>query len=415
MLASVTEIAQKAKRASKQARSLTTKAKNELLASISNEIDKNKTKIITANSIDIENLPISTKDSFRDRLILDEPRIESMLTSISDIIDLPDPIGQIIDLGKRPNGLHIKKMRTALGVIGIIYESRPNVTTDASALCLKSGNSVILRGGSESINTNLAIGEIIRKSLINNSVDPNIVQVIENTSRDLVSEIASADKYIDLIIPRGSKELLKFLQKHATIPMIKHLDGVCHVFVDDSADIKKSLDISVNSKTNRFGVCNAMETLLVSEMIAVNFLPKVTKILLEKKVEIRGCEVSRKIVPNLNIACEADWQEEYLAPILAVKVVTGIDDAINHINKFGSHHTDAIVSENEEHQKRFLREIESSSVLVNTSTRFADGFEYGLGAEIGISTDKIHARGPVGLEGLTSLKWVVSGNGQVRG
>lgn len=338
-----------------------------------------------------------------------------MLTSISDIIDLPDPIGQIIDLGKRPNGLHIKKMRTALGVIGIIYESRPNVTTDASALCLKSGNSVILRGGSESINTNLAIGEIIRKSLINNSVDPNLVQVIENTSRDLVSEIASADKYIDLIIPRGSKELLKFLQKHATIPMIKHLDGVCHVFVDDSADIKKSLDISVNSKTNRFGVCNAMETLLVSEMIAVNFLPKVTKILLEKKVEIRGCEVSRKIVPNLNIACEADWQEEYLAPILAVKVVTGIDDAITHINKFGSHHTDAIVSENEEHQKRFLREIESSSVLVNTSTRFADGFEYGLGAEIGISTDKIHARGPVGLEGLTSLKWVVSGNGQVRG
>ena len=338
-----------------------------------------------------------------------------MLTSISDIIDLPDPIGQIIDLGKRPNGLHIKKMRTALGVIGIIYESRPNVTTDASALCLKSGNSVILRGGSESINTNLAIGEIIRKSLINNSVDPNLVQVIENTSRDLVSEIASADKYIDLIIPRGSKELLKFLQKHATIPMIKHLDGVCHVFVDDSADIKKSLDISVNSKTNRFGVCNAMETLLVSEMIAVNFLPKVTKILLEKKVEIRGCEVSRKIVPNLNIASQADWQEEYLAPILAVKVVTGIDDAITHINKFGSHHTDAIVSENEEHQKRFLREIESSSVLVNTSTRFADGFEYGLGAEIGISTDKIHARGPFGLEGLTSLKWVVSGNGQVRG
>ncbi len=338
-----------------------------------------------------------------------------MLTSISDIIDLPDPIGQIIDLGKRPNGLHIKKMRTALGVIGIIYESRPNVTTDASALCLKSGNSVILRGGSESINTNLAIGEIIRKSLINNSVDPNLVQVIENTSRDLVSEIASADKYIDLIIPRGSKELLKFLQKHATIPMIKHLDGVCHVFVDDSADIKKSLDISVNSKTNRFGVCNAMETLLVSEIIAVNFLPKVTKILLEKKVEIRGCEVSRKIVPNLNIASKADWREEYLAPILAVKVVTGIDDAINHINKFGSHHTDAIVSENEEHQKRFLREIESSSVLVNTSTRFADGFEYGLGAEIGISTDKIHARGPVGLEGLTSLKWVVSGNGQVRG
>tara|TARA_A100001011_G_scaffold628_1_gene728 strand:- start:77 stop:1093 length:1017 start_codon:yes stop_codon:yes gene_type:complete len=337
-----------------------------------------------------------------------------MLTSISDIIDLPDPIGQIIDLGKRPNGLHIKKMRTALGVIGIIYESRPNVTTDASALCLKSGNSVILRGGSESINTNLAIGEIIRKSLINNSVDPNLVQVIENTSRDLVSEIASADKYIDLIIPRGSKELLKFLQKHATIPMIKHLDGVCHVFVDDSADIKKSLDISVNSKTNRFGVCNAMETLLVSEMIAVNFLPKVTKILSDKKVEIRGCEVSRKIVPNLNIASEADWQEEYLAPILAVKVVTGIDDAITHINKFGSHHTDAIVSENEEHQKRFLREIESSSVLVNTSTRFADGFEYGLGAEIGISTDKIHARGPVGLEGLTSLKWVVSGNGQVR-
>ena len=337
-----------------------------------------------------------------------------MLTSISDIIDLPDPIGQIIDLGKRPNGLHIKKMRTALGVIGIIYESRPNVTTDASALCLKSGNSVILRGGSESINTNLAIGEIIRKSLINNSVDPNLVQVIENTSRDLVSEIASADKYIDLIIPRGSKELLKFLQKHATIPMIKHLDGVCHVFVDDSADIKKSLDISVNSKTNRFGVCNAMETLLVSEMIAVNFLPKVVKILLERKVEIRGCDFSRKIVPNLKIASEADWQEEYLAPILAVKVVTGIDDAINHINKFGSHHTDAIVSENEEHQKRFLREIESSSVLVNTSTRFADGFEYGLGAEIGISTDKIHARGPVGLEGLTSLKWVVSGNGQVR-
>ena len=356
----------------------------------------------------------STKESFRDRLLLDNTRIDNMISSVQDIINLPDPIGQMLDIGVRPNGLEIKKVRSPIGVVGIIYESRPNVTTDASALCIKSGNSVILRGGSEAINTNLLLSKLIQKSLIANSVDPHSVQIISDTSRDLVTELVTTDKYIDLIIPRGSKELLKFLKAHSKIPMIKHLDGNCHVFIDDFADLAKALKISINSKTNRFGVCNAAETLIVSKGIASEFVPKVVNELSKKNVTVRGCDQTKKIVSNIETASEADWYEEYLGPILAIKIVSGINEAIDHINHYGSHHTDAIVSESKENQNIFTQAVDSSSVIINASTRFADGFEYGLGAEIGISTDKIHARGPVGLEGLTSLKWVVSGDGHIK-
>ena len=356
----------------------------------------------------------STKESFRDRLLLDNTRIDNMISSVQDIIKLPDPIGKMLDIGVRPNGLKIKKVRSPIGVVGIIYESRPNVTTDASALCIKSGNSVILRGGSEAINTNLSLSKLIQKSLIANSVDPHSVQIISDTSRDLVTELVTTDKYIDLIIPRGSKELLRFLKAHSKIPMIKHLDGNCHVFIDEFADIAKALKIAINSKTNRFGVCNAAETLIVSKGIACEFVPKVVNELSKKNVTVRGCDQTNKMVSNIETASEADWYEEYLGPILAIKIVSGIKEAIDHINHYGSHHTDAIVSESKKNQNIFTQAVDSSSVIINASTRFADGFEYGLGAEIGISTDKIHARGPVGLEGLTSLRWVVSGDGHIK-
>jgi glutamate-5-semialdehyde dehydrogenase len=337
-----------------------------------------------------------------------------MIEGLNQVAGLPEPVGQITDLQSRPSGIELGKMRVPIGVIGIIYESRPNVTIDAASLCLKSGNATILRGGSEAILSNQAIAACIDQGLLKAGLPSTAVQVIQTTDRDAVGELITMTEHVDVIIPRGGKGLIKRLIADARVPTIKHLDGNCHVYIDSHADHGKAIDIALNSKTHRYGVCNAMESLLIADSIAAELLPKLASRFTEKGVELRGCEQSRRILPNINVATEEDWSEEYLAPILAVKVVTGIDQAIEHINHYSSKHTESIVTENKDTGHQFLTEVDSSSVMVNASTRFADGFEYGLGAEIGISTDKIHARGPVGLEGLTSQKWVVFGNGQVR-
>ena len=330
------------------------------------------------------------------------------------IAALPDPGGEITDLNYRPSGIQVGKMRVPLGVIGIIYESRPNVTADAAGLCLKSGNAAILRGGSEAIYSNQAIAACVHAGLRAAGLPETAVQVIATTDRAAVGELITMKDYVDVIVPRGGKSLIARISEEARIPVIKHLDGVCHVYIDDEADLDKAIRIADNAKTHRYGVCNAMETLLVNANIAAQVLPPLCKIYLEKNVELRGDEAARAIVAQMKAASEEDWRTEYLAPILAVRVVAGLDEAIAHISTYGSQHTDSIVTENYTRAMRFLREVDSSSVMVNASTRFADGFEYGLGAEIGISTDKIHARGPVGLEGLTSQKFIVLGSGQVR-
>jgi len=327
---------------------------------------------------------------------------------------LPDPVGEISGLNYRPSGIQVGQMRVPLGVIGIIYESRPNVTVDAAALCLKAGNACILRGGSESIHSNRAIAACIAEGLAAAGLPSEVVQVVETTDREAVGELITMDRYVDVIVPRGGKSLIERISKQATIPVIKHLDGICHVYVDDSADIDKAVRIAVNAKTHRYGVCNAMESLLVAEAIAGQILPVLAEQYLQKGVELRGCPKTCSLLPSANRAAEEDWSTEYLAPILSIKIVAGIDEAIAHINRYSSQHTDAIVTENYTLARRFLREVDSSSVMVNASTRFADGFEYGLGAEIGISTDKLHARGPVGLTGLTTLKFIVLGDGHIR-
>ncbi|HKY03065.1 MAG TPA: glutamate-5-semialdehyde dehydrogenase, partial [Burkholderiales bacterium] len=348
------------------------------------------------------------------RLTLAPKNIEAMAQGLEQVADLPDPIGVVSDLQERPTGIRVGRMRVPLGVIGIIYESRPNVTADAAALCLKSGNACILRGGSESVRSNQAIAACIRAGLNAAGLPEASVQVVETPDRAAVGELLSMTEYVDIIVPRGGKSLIERIMKESRIPMIKHLDGVCHVYIDDEADLEKAIRIADNAKTHRYGTCNTMETLLVAEGIAERALPALAKIYTDKGVELRGDEAARRLVPQMYAATEEDWYAEYLAPILAVRVVPGLDEAIDHIERYGSHHTDAIVTENEVRAQRFLREVDSSSVMVNASTRFADGFEYGLGAEIGISTDKLHARGPVGLEGLTSQKYVVLGDGQVR-
>lgn len=349
-----------------------------------------------------------------DRLELTPARIQAMIEGLQEVAALPDPIGAISDLDYRPSGIQVGKMRVPLGVIGIIYESRPNVTVDAAALCLKSGNACILRGGSESIHSNKAIASCIAKGLEQAGLPMQAVQVVETTDRAAVGELITLNDYVDVIVPRGGKSLIERISKEATIAVIKHLDGICHVYIDGAADISKAVSIAVNAKTHRYGVCNAMETLLVAETIAAQVLPELAKQYKAKGVELRGCLKTCSIVPDCVRATEEDWQTEYLAPILSIKIVADIDAAMMHINQFSSGHTESIVTENYTLARRFLREIDSSSVMVNASTRFADGFEYGLGAEIGISTDKLHARGPVGLEGLTSLKYVVLGDGHIR-
>jgi len=337
-----------------------------------------------------------------------------MAEGLEQVAKLPDPVGAVSELREQPSGIKVGKMRVPLGVIGIIYESRPNVTADAAALCLKAGNACILRGGSAAVRSNQAIALCVHEGLRAAGLPEDAVQVVETADRAAVGALLSMNEYVDIIVPRGGKDLIERVMRESRIPMIKHLDGVCHVYIDDRADPEKAVRIADNAKTQRYGVCNAMETLLVNERIASKVLPKLAKIYADKGVELRGDEKSRALVPEMKPATEDDWYAEYLAPILAVRVVKDIDAAIEHIGKYGSQHTDAIVTEDEARAKRFLREVDSSSVLVNASTRFADGFEYGLGAEIGISTDKLHARGPVGLEGLTSQKYVVFGDGQIR-
>jgi glutamate-5-semialdehyde dehydrogenase len=389
--------------------------KNNALVAIANQLDVNRSAVLTANQVDMENgRNNGLNEALLDRLALDDGRINGMIEGLHQVSELPDPVGELTDLGARPSGIKLAKMRVPLGVIGIIYESRPNVTIDAASLCLKSGNATVLRGGSEAIESNQAIANCIKLGLADAGLPESAVQVISTTDRAAVGELITMAEYVDVIVPRGGKGLIERISADARVPVIKHLDGNCHVYIDDNADIDKAVAIAVNAKTHRYGVCNAMESLLVAESMAEKVLPLIADIYAAKQVDMRGCARSCEILPSISMACESDWSEEYLAPIVAIKVVAGIDAAIEHINTYSSQHTESIVTEDHERGQRFIAEVDSSSVMINASTRFADGFEYGLGAEIGISTDKIHARGPVGLEGLTSQKWVVFGDGQIR-
>jgi len=392
-----------------------TNAKNLALTGMAQAIRRDSAKLLAANAEDLANARARGLDeALLDRLALAEKSIAAMAEGLLQIAALPDPVGEISDLKFRPSGIQVGRMRVPLGVIGIIYEARPNVTADAAGLCLKAGNACILRGGSEAIKSNHAIAACVQEGLRAAGLPETAVQVIETTDRDAVGELITMKDYIDVIVPRGGKGLIERISNEARVPVIKHLDGNCHVYVDDEADAAKALRIVENAKTQRLGTCNTAESLLVARSIAPSMLPKLAQMLIAKGVEIRGCTETQKLVPQAKAATEDDWYTEYLAAIISVKVVADLDEAIAHINRYSSQHTDAIVTENYTKARRFLREVDSSSVMVNASTRLADGFEYGLGAEIGISTDKIHARGPVGLEGLTSQKFIVLGDGQVR-
>jgi glutamate-5-semialdehyde dehydrogenase len=409
------EMGRRAREASRAMARAETATKNAALHAIAAAIRRDVAKLLAANALDIAGARASGKDAaFIDRLTLTGKSVESMAQGLEQVAALPDPVGEITEVRERPTGIKVGRMRVPLGVIGIIYESRPNVTADAAALCLKSGNACILRGGSESVSSNQAIAACVREGLAAAGLPEAAVQVVDTPDRAAVGELLRMNEYVDIIVPRGGKDLVARVMEESRIPMIKHLDGVCHVFIDESADEDKAIRIADNAKTQRYGTCNTMETLLVHQTVAAAILPKLAKIYLDKGVELRGDERARALVPAMKPATEEDWYTEYLAPILAVRVVDTLDEAMDHIARYGSQHTDAIVTENAAHAKRFLREVDSSSVMVNASTRFADGFEYGLGAEIGISTDKLHARGPVGLEGLTSQKFVVFGHGEVR-
>ena len=391
-------------------------AKNQALILIAEAIERSADALLTANAQDLAAANEKKLDPpLIDRLTLTPKNIASMADGLRQIALLPDPIGEISDLRQQPSGIRVGHMRVPLGVIAIIYESRPNVTADAAGLCLKAGNASILRGGSEAIHSNQAIAACVHQGLIRAGLPETAVQVIETTDRAAVGELLRMNEYVDIVVPRGGKGLIERVMQESRIPMIKHLDGVCHVYIDDKADIDKAVRIADNAKTQRLGTCNTMETLLIARGIADRVLPPLAKIYAQKGIELRGDEAARRIVPDMVLATEEDWYTEYLAAILSVRVVDGLDAAIDHIGRYGSQHTDAIITEDKQRAQRFLREVDSSSVLVNASTRFADGYEYGLGAEIGISTDKLHARGPVGLEGLTSRKWVVLGTGQLRG
>ena len=409
------QLGQDARSASRVIARASTCEKNAALQAIYQSLQANQEKVLAANAQDMAKGRASGLDAaLLDRLELTPSRFACMLEGLEQVIALTDPIGVITDLAYRPSGIQVGKMRVPLGVIGIIYESRPNVTLEAAALCLKSGNATILRGGSEAINSNNAIAECIQQGLVSANLPASVVQVVNTTDRAAVGQLITMPEYVDVIVPRGGKGLIERISNEARVPVIKHLDGNCHVFIEREADINKALTIAFNAKTHRYGVCNAMESLLIDAPIAAEILPKLAELYASKNVELRGCERTRAII-DAQVASEQDWYEEYLAPVLAIKVVDNLDAAIEHINKYSSHHTEAIVTENYTKARRFLAEVDSSSVMVNASTRFADGFEYGLGAEIGISTDKIHARGPVGLEGLTSQKWIVLGDGHIRG
>lgn len=408
-------LGQAARAAAQMTAKASTATKNRALTAMASAIRRDEQRLIAANASDLTLAKNKGLDAaLIDRLTLTPKGIATMAEGLEQIAALPDPIGAISDLNFRPSGIQVGRMRVPLGVIGIIYEARPNVTADAAGLCLKAGNAAILRGGSEAMQSNQAIAACVREGLKVAGLPEHAVQVIDIPDRAVVGELITMREYVDIIVPRGGKGLIERIANEARVPVIKHLDGICHVYVDIHADLEKALRIVDNAKTQRYGTCNTLETLLVHAGIAQQFLPAIGKLLLEKQVELRGDEAARALLPDIHPATEEDWRTEYLAPILSIRIVADIDQAIEHIARYGSQHTDAIVTENYAHARQFLREVDSSSVMVNASTRFADGFEYGLGAEIGISTDKLHARGPVGLSGLTSEKYIVLGDGHIR-
>jgi len=410
----VRQLGRQAREASRALARADTATKNRALAAMAAEIRSQQGEILQANALDVVSATREHDAAFVDRLTLTPRLVEQMAEGVEEVAKLEDPVGKISDRVKRPTGIEVARMRVPLGVIAIIYESRPNVTADAAALCLKSGNACILRGGSEALASNRAIAACVRAGLKRAGLPEAAVQLVETTDRAAVGELITLRDYVDIVVPRGGKELIERLAREARIPMIKHLDGVCHVYVDDSADPDMAVKIADNAKTQRYGTCNTMETLLVADGIASSVLPRVGEIFRSKGVEMRADPASLKFIPGGKAATEQDYYTEWLAPVVSIRMVKGLDEAIEHIAKYGSQHTDAIVTADHGAAMRFLREVDSSSVMVNASTRFADGFEYGLGAEIGISTSKLHARGPVGLEGLTSRKWIVLGSGQIR-
>lgn len=411
----VTGLGKQARAAAQTMLSASTETKNSALIAIAEQLDEAREQIRAENQRDMELGRANQLDAaLLDRLELDDTRIDGMIEGLHQVAALPDPCGEITDLKYVPSGIQVGKQRAPLGVVGIIYESRPNVTIDAASLCLKSGNAAILRGGKEALHSNQAIAACIAKGLAKAGLPETAVQVIGITDREAVGALITMPEYVDVIVPRGGKGLIERISKDARVSVIKHLDGICHVYIDEHADLDKAFNIAVNAKTHRYGVCNAMETLLVHQAVADRILPKLYDAYASAGVELRGCEKTLEVLPGIKLATGEDWQTEYLAPILSIKICESFDSAVEHINRYSSKHTEAIVTENYSLSRRFINEVDSSSVMVNASTRFADGFEYGLGAEIGISTDKIHARGPVGLEGLTSQKWVVFGDGHIR-
>jgi glutamate-5-semialdehyde dehydrogenase len=412
------ELGQRARLASRAMAKADTAAKNQALRLIAAAIRRDAAALRAANELDLAAARANGMDAaMLDRLNLSDSAIATMAQGLEQIVSLADPIGEISDMKFRPSGIQVGQMRVPLGVIGIIYEARPNVTVDAAGLCIKSGNATILRGGSEAIHCNQALAKLVKEGLAGAGLPADAVQIVETTDRAAVGELITMPQYVDVIVPRGGKGLIARLMQEATVPMIKHLDGICHVYIDDKADLQKALAVAFNAKCHRYGTCNTMETLLVAQAIAAQVLPPLAELYAGKQVELR-CDPAAKAIlagyPHLADATPEDWSTEYLAPVLAVKVVNDMDEAIEHINTYSSRHTESILTEDYSRALRFLREVDSASVMVNASTRFADGFEYGLGAEIGISNDKLHARGPVGLEGLTSLKYVVFGHGEVR-
>lgn len=409
------DLGRRAREASRVLASAGTGSKNLALQATAEALAKSRAALGQANQQDLEaGKRRGLDDAMLDRLALTPARIDAMIEGLSQVTSLADPVGEVGDLSYRPSGIQVGKMRVPLGVVGIIYESRPNVTIDAASLCLKSGNATILRGGSEAAQSNQAIARCIAEGLEQAGLPAAAVQVVETTDRQAVGELITMSDYVDVIIPRGGKGLIERISTEATVPVIKHLDGICHVYIDDKADLDKAFTIAMNAKTRRYGVCNAMETLLVAEGVAGKILPRLGAAFGEKGVELRACERSREFLPEAQVASEEDWSTEYLAPILSIRVVEDMAAAIEHINRYGSQHTDAIVTQDYSRARLFLSQVDSSSVMINASTGFADGFEYGLGAEIGISTNKLHARGPVGLEGLTTQKWIVFGDGHIR-
>jgi len=408
------ELGRSVKTASRVIAAASTNQKNQALLHIADCLEQNRDELKLANAKDLTIGHERGLDAaLLDRLELNDDRIDGMIEGLKQIVSLPDPVAEMTNIRQRPSGIQVGQMRVPLGVVGIIYESRPNVTIDAASLCLKSGNAAILRGGSEAIHSNQSIAGSIRQGLRAASLPESVVSVVETTDRQAVGELITMQDYVDVIVPRGGKGLIERISLDARVPVIKHLDGICHVYVDDQADLDKAVAVAFNAKCRRYGICGAMETLLVSASVAAVFLPKIAEKYRAENVELRGCEKTADIIDAVS-ATEDDWSTEYLAPVLSIRIVEGLDEAITHINQYGSGHTDSIMTENHTRAMQFMRSVDSSSVMLNASTQFADGFEYGLGAEIGISTNKIHARGPVGLEGLTSQKWVVFGDGTTR-